>query len=37
MFFIEVTADMRILYSIDSKNCIVFIWEVGSHKKVYGR
>jgi mRNA-degrading endonuclease RelE of RelBE toxin-antitoxin system len=37
MFSIEVTGDMRILYSVDSKNCIVFIWEVGSHKKVYGR
>jgi mRNA-degrading endonuclease RelE of RelBE toxin-antitoxin system len=36
MFSIEVTGDMRILYSVDSKNCIVFIWEVGSHKKVYG-
>jgi mRNA-degrading endonuclease RelE of RelBE toxin-antitoxin system len=37
MFSIEVTGDMRILYSVDSKNCIVFIWEVGSRKKVYGR
>ena len=37
MFSIEVTGDMRILYSVDSKNCIVFIWEIGSHKKVYGR
>ncbi|BDB99570.1 type II toxin-antitoxin system RelE family toxin [Saccharolobus caldissimus] len=37
MFSIEVTGDIRILYSVDSKNCIVFIWEVGSHKKVYGR
>jgi len=36
MFSIEVTGDIRILYSVDSKNCIVFIWEVGSHKKVYG-
>ena len=37
MFSIEVTGDIRILYSVDSKNCIVFIWEIGSHKKVYGR
>jgi len=36
MFSIEVTRDIRILYSVDSKNCIVFIWEIGSHKKVYG-
>ena len=36
MFSIEVTGDTRILYSDDPKNCIVFIWEVGSHKKVYG-
>jgi mRNA-degrading endonuclease RelE of RelBE toxin-antitoxin system len=36
MFSIEVSGDIRILYSVDSKNCIVFIWEVGSHKKVYG-
>jgi len=36
MFSIEVTGNIRILYSVDSKNCIVFIWEVGSHKKVYG-
>jgi len=25
MFSIEVTKDIRILYSVDSKNCIVFI------------
>ncbi|PVU69156.1 cytotoxic translational repressor of toxin-antitoxin stability system, partial [Sulfolobus sp. SCGC AB-777_L09] len=25
-FSIEVTKDIRILYSVDSKNCIVFIW-----------
>ncbi|BBG23628.1 hypothetical protein IC006_0916 [Sulfuracidifex tepidarius] len=37
MFSIEVTGDIRVLYSVDSKNCIVFIWEVGSHKKAYGR
>ncbi|EHP69656.1 hypothetical protein MetMK1DRAFT_00016820 [Metallosphaera yellowstonensis MK1] len=36
MFSIEVTGDIRILYSVDPKNCIVFIWEIGSHKKVYG-
>ena len=36
MFSIEVTSDIRILYSVDSKNCIVFIWEVGPHKRVYG-
>ena len=37
MFSIEVTGDIRILYSVDSKNCMVFIWEIGSHKDVYGR
>jgi Plasmid stabilisation system protein. len=37
MLSIEVTGDIRILYSVDPKNCIVFIWEIGSHKKVYGR
>jgi len=37
MFSIEVTGDIRILYSVDSKNCIIFIWEIGSHKKAYGR
>jgi len=37
MFSIEVTGDTRILYSVVPKNCIVFIWEIGSHKKVYGR
>ena len=37
MFSIEVTGDIRILYSVDSKNRIVFIWEIGSHKDVYGR
>jgi mRNA-degrading endonuclease RelE of RelBE toxin-antitoxin system len=37
MFSIEVTRDIRILYSVDSKNCVVFIWEIGSHKDVYGR
>ncbi|BBG23606.1 type II toxin-antitoxin system RelE family toxin [Sulfuracidifex tepidarius] len=37
MFSIEVTGDIRIIYSIDSKNCIVFILEIGSHKDVYGR
>lgn len=37
MFSIEVTDDIRILYSVDPKNCIVFIWEIGSHKDVYGR
>lgn len=35
MFSIEVTRDIRILYSVDSINCIVFIWDIGSHKKVY--
>ncbi|MEM3288441.1 MAG: hypothetical protein QXY87_14260, partial [Saccharolobus sp.] len=33
----QVSGDIRILYSVDSKNCVVFIWEIGSHKKVYGR
>ncbi|BCU71256.1 type II toxin-antitoxin system RelE family toxin [Stygiolobus caldivivus] len=37
MFSIEVTGDIRILYSVDSKNYVVFIWEIGSHKDVYGR
>ena len=37
MFSIEVTGDLRILYSVDSENCLVFIWEIGSHKDVYGR
>ncbi len=37
MFSIEVTRDIRILYSLDSKNCIVLIWVIGSHKEVYGR
>jgi mRNA-degrading endonuclease RelE of RelBE toxin-antitoxin system len=37
MFSIEVTGDLRILYSVDSKNCLVLIWEIGSHKDVYGR
>jgi mRNA-degrading endonuclease RelE of RelBE toxin-antitoxin system len=37
MFSIEVTGDIRILYSVGPKNCVVFIWEIGSHKKVYGR
>jgi len=37
MFSIEVTGDIRILYSVDSKNCIVLIWEIGSLKDVYGR
>ena len=36
VFSIEVTGDIRILYSVDSKNCIVIIWEVGPHKRVYG-
>ncbi|QXJ30735.1 type II toxin-antitoxin system RelE family toxin [Saccharolobus shibatae] len=36
MFSIEVTGDIRILYSVDSKNCVVFIWEIGFYKKVYG-
>jgi mRNA-degrading endonuclease RelE of RelBE toxin-antitoxin system len=36
-FSIEVTGDIRILYSADSKNCLVFIWEIGPHKDVYGR
>jgi mRNA-degrading endonuclease RelE of RelBE toxin-antitoxin system len=36
MFSIEVTGDIRILYSVDPKNRIVFIWEIESHKKVYG-
>jgi len=34
---IEVTGDIRILHSVDPKNCLVFIWEIGSHKEVYGR
>ena len=37
MFSLEVTGDIRILYSVDPKNCTVFIWEIGSHKEVYGR
>ena len=37
MFSIEVTRDIRILYSVDPKNCVIFIWEIGSHKEVYGR
>ncbi len=37
MLSIEVTGDIRILYSVDPKNCIVLIWEIGSHKRVYGR
>lgn len=37
MFSIEVTGDIRILFSVDPKNCIIFIWEIGSHKDVYGR
>ena len=37
MFSIEVTGDIRILYSVDLENYVVFIWEVGSHKRVYGR
>jgi len=37
MFSLEVTGAMRILYSVDPKNCLVFIWEIGSHKDVYGR
>ncbi|AWR95311.1 type II toxin-antitoxin system RelE family toxin [Acidianus brierleyi] len=36
-FSIEVTGDIRILYSVDPKNCVVFIWEIGFHKDVYGR
>lgn len=36
MFSIEVTSDIRVLYSVDPKNCIVFIWEVRPHKRVYG-
>jgi len=37
MLSLEVTGDIRILYSVDPKNCLVFIWEIGSHKEVYGR
>ena len=37
MFSIEVTGDIRILYSVDPKTCTVFIWEVTPHKRVYGR
>jgi Plasmid stabilisation system protein. len=37
MLSLEVTGDIRILYSVDPKNCTVFIWEIGSHKDVYGR
>ena len=36
MFSIEVTGDFRVLYSVDPKSCTVFIWEMGSHKRVYG-
>jgi mRNA-degrading endonuclease RelE of RelBE toxin-antitoxin system len=37
MFSLEVTEDLRILYSVDSENCLVFIWKIGHHKDVYGR
>lgn len=37
VFSLEVTGDIRILYSVDPKNCTVFIWEIGSHKDVYGQ
>jgi len=37
MLSLEVTGDIRILYSVDSENCLVVIWEIGSHKDVYGR
>lgn len=31
LFSIEVTGNLRIIYSVDSKNCVVFIWEIGTH------
>ena len=37
VFSIEVTGDIRVLYSVDPDDCMVFIWDVGSHKRVYGR
>ncbi|BFI76248.1 type II toxin-antitoxin system RelE/ParE family toxin [Sulfurisphaera ohwakuensis] len=35
LFSIEVTGDIRIIYSFDSKGCTVFIWRIGKHKKAY--
>ena len=37
MFSLEVTEDLLILYSVDPKNCLIFIWKIGHHKEVYGR
>lgn len=35
LFSMEVTGDIRIIYSFEPKNCTVFIWRIGKHKKVY--
>jgi len=35
LFSIEVTGDIRIVYSFEPKNCTVFIWRIGKHKKAY--
>ena len=35
MFSIEVAGDIRIVYSFEPKNCTVFIWRIGKHKKAY--
>jgi len=35
LFSIEVTGDIRIVYSFEPKNCTVFIWRIGRHKKAY--
>ena len=35
LFSIEVTGDIRIVYSFEAKNCTVFIWRIGRHKKAY--
>ncbi|MBB5253975.1 mRNA-degrading endonuclease RelE of RelBE toxin-antitoxin system [Sulfurisphaera ohwakuensis] len=35
LFSVEVTGDIRIIYSFDSKDCTVFIWKIGKDKKAY--
>ena len=35
LFSIEVTGDIRIIYSVDSQDCTVLIWRIGRHKKAY--
>ncbi len=35
LFSIEVTGDIRIVYSFEPKNCTVFIWRIGRYKKAY--